>query len=362
MAFKIKRKNPLLSFAILLLPLALLFGLIVYLRNLLYDLKIIRPIRFSVPTIGVGNLVVGGTGKSPHIEYLVKILSPYINVASLSRGYGRKTTGTFEVSNNSTSEQVGDEPLVLKMKFPDIGVFVGSNRAFAIPELMGRRPQTQAVLLDDIFQHRSVIPHENILLTEFDLPYFRDFLLPVGALRELPIGAKRANTIIVSKCPPEITPEQEAFFRDKIKPRPHQKLFFSTFAYGDPYLLFQPSRRIRLQETMEVILFSAIAGTDYLMEYLKSQTSMIHSIEFQDHHFFTPDEIIQLKNTYVELNAPEKIILTTEKDAVRLALHREQIIALQLPIFILPVEVKFIGSNAHLFDEHIKQSLLDFKV
>jgi len=361
-AFKVKRKNPLLSITFLLLPFAILFGIIVYLRNLLYDLKVIRPVRFSVPTIGVGNLAVGGTGKSPHIEYLVKTLTPYIHVASLSRGYGRKTTGTIEVMNNATSEQVGDEPLVLKMKFPDISVFVGSNRAFAIPELMGRKPQTQVVLLDDIFQHRSVIPHENILLTEYSLPYFGDFLLPVGALREMPMGAKRADTIIVTKCPPEITLEQEEYFRKKIKPGPNQQVYFSTFSYGDPYRLFQPTQRIKLQESMEVILFSAIAGTDYLMEYLKTQTKMIHSIEFQDHHFFTGDEILQLKNTYTVLNAPEKIILTTEKDAVRLAMHREQIIAQQLPIFILPVEVKFIGSNAHLFDNYIKQRLLDFRI
>lgn len=362
MAFKIKKKNPLLSLSVILLPFALIFGLIGLIRNALFDYKIIRPVRFSIPTIGIGNLVVGGTGKSPHIEYLVRLLAPYVDVASLSRGYGRKTTGTREVMAGSTSEEVGDESLVLKMKFPDMGVFVGANRAFAIPELLGKRPQTDVVLLDDIFQHRSVVPYENILLTEFELPYYNDFLLPVGALREVSRGAKRADTIIVTKCPPSITPEQEADVIARLRPLPHQKVFFSTFAYGLPYRLFQPAQRINLDASMEVVLFSAIAGTDYLMEYLKTKAGMIHSFEYPDHHFFTKEEMGKLKHAFEDLKAGNKVILTTEKDAVRLALHRGFITESQLPVFILPAEVRFIGTNGHLFDTHIKQRLLDFKV
>jgi len=361
MAFKIKKKNPLWSPMVIFMPLALIFGIIGFLRNLLYDKKVIRPVRFAIPTIGVGNLAVGGTGKSPHIEYLAKILSPYIEVASLSRGYGRKTTGTLEVMGNSSSYHVGDEPLVLKMKFPNIGVFVGSNRAFAVPELVGKRPQTNVVLLDDVFQHRSVEVFENMLLTEYNLPFYQDFLLPVGALRELPSGAKRANTIIVTKCPPAISPDQEKDIIAKIKPNINQKVFFSTFDYGLPYRLFQPTSRINLNKDMEVVLFSAIAGTDYLMEYLKNRVNMIHSIEFSDHHYFTADEITQLHKTFSDLKANNKIILTTEKDAVRLALLRDQIIALQLPIFILPIEVKFIGSNGDYFDSYINTRLLQFE-
>ena len=362
MAIKIKKKNPLLSITVLLLPLALIFGLIGFIRNALFDSKVIRPVRFSVPTIGIGNLVVGGTGKSPHIEYLVKLLSPYIEVASLSRGYGRKTIGNREVLQNSTSEEVGDEALVLKMKYPDLGVFVGAQRALAIPELLQKKPGTDVILMDDIFQHRSVVPFENILLTEFELPYYNDFLLPVGALRETTNGAKRADTIIVTKCPPVITLEQENEILAKLNPLPHQKVFFSTFNYGHPYRLFQPNQRIALTEKMDVVLFSAIAGTDYLMNYLKTKAGMIHSFEYPDHHFFTNQEMGSLKLSYDDLKAEQKLILTTEKDAVRLALHRKYIVDNQLPIFILPAEVSFIGSNGHLFDEHIKGRLMEFKV
>lgn len=351
-----------MSITVLLLPLALIFGLIGFIRNALFDSKVIRPVKFSVPTIGIGNLVVGGTGKSPHIEYLVKLLSPYIEVASLSRGYGRKTIGNREVLQNSTSEEVGDESLVLKMKYPDMGVFVGAQRALAIPELLQKRPDTNVILMDDIFQHRSVIPYENILLTEFELPYYNDFLLPVGALRETVNGAKRADTIIVTKCPPVITLEQEQQIISRINPLPHQKVFFSTFNYGHPYRLFNPNHRIALTEKMDVVLFSAIAGTDYLMNYLKTKVGMIHSFEYPDHHFFTNQEMGTLKLSFDDLKAEQKLILTTEKDAVRLALHRQYIVEKQLPIFILPAEVNFIGSNGHEFDDHIKTRLLEFKV
>ena len=362
MALKIKKKNPLFSITVLLLPFAILFGLIGFIRNALYDHKVIRPVRFSVPTIGIGNLVVGGTGKSPHIEYLVRLLSPYINVASLSRGYGRKTTGNMEVLSTATSEDVGDEALVLKMKYPDLGVFVGAQRALAIPEVMKAKPMTDVILLDDIFQHRSVVPFENILLTEYELPYYNDFLLPVGALRETTNGAYRADTIIVTKCPPKLTLEQENDIIAKIKPLPHQKIFFSTFNYGHPYQLFQPNSRVALTAQMDVVLFSAIAGTDYLMQYLKSKAGTIHSFEYPDHHFFTNQEMGSLKLAFDDLKNNQKIILTTEKDAVRLALHRKYIYDNNLQIFILPAEVSFIGSNGHLFDDHIKSRLLEFKV
>ncbi len=362
MAIKIKKKNPLLSITVLLLPFAILFGLIGFIRNALYDSKVIRPVRFSVPTIGIGNLVVGGTGKSPHIEYLVRLLSPYINVASLSRGYGRKTTGNLEVLSNATSEEVGDEALVLKMKYPDLGVFVGAQRALAIPEVMKTKPLTNVILLDDIFQHRSVVPFENILLTEYELPYFNDFLLPVGALRETTNGARRADTIIVTKCPALLSEEQEGMIISKINPLPHQKVFFSTFNYGYPYQLFQPNNRIALTEKMDIVLFSAIAGTDYLMKYLKSKAGTIHSFEFPDHHFFTNQEMGSLKLAFDDLKADQKIILTTEKDAVRLALHRKYITDNNLQIFILPAEVSFIGRNGSEFDAHIKSRLLEFKV
>lgn len=350
------------SASVIFMPVALLFWLITWVRNKLFDVKFFKSLRFAIPTIGVGNLVVGGTGKSPHIEYLVRLLMPYINVATLSRGYGRKSVGFLEVLVKSTSKEVGDESLVLKMKYPDLGVFVGEQRAFAIPQLIGSKPETNVVLLDDIFQHRSVKPYENILLTEYQLPYSDDFLIPVGGLREWRSGAERANTIIVTKCPPYINIIEENEIIERLKPLQHQQVFFSTFVYANPYRLFAPHQRVELNAGMEVVLFSAIAGTDYLLEYLKAKTGTIHSMEFADHHFFSNQEMGTLKMAYDDLKVSNKIILTTEKDAVRLALHRDYIITENLPIFILPVEVKFIGSNAGLFDEHIKEKLMQFEI
>jgi len=360
-SLNVKRKNPLKSVAVLLLPFALLFGVIGWIRNALYDYNIIRSARFSLPTIGVGNLVVGGTGKTPHIEYLIRLLEPYINVATLSRGYGRKTIGFLPVTTQSTSEQVGDEPLLLKYKFPPLPVFVGENRALAIPALLQNNPQVQVVLMDDIFQHRSVSPYLNILLTEYDLPYFNDFLLPVGAMRESREGAERGDCIIVTKCPSTLTAEEEAYYREKLSPLPHQEVFFSTFAYGTPYRLFNTQERLELTPDMEIILFSGIAGTDYLLTYLKSKVSKIHSLEYGDHHYFTNQEIGSLKVSLDQLKVDKKIILTTEKDAVRLALHRPFILEQNLPIYNLPAEVRFIGSNSDQFDHYIKNKMLSYK-
>ena len=344
----------------LLLPFALLFGLVSRLRNALYDWKVIRPANFSVPTVGVGNLVVGGTGKTPHIEYLVRTLDPYVNVATLSRGYGRSTVGFLPVDMKHTSRQVGDEPLLLRYKYPTLPVYVGENRSIAIPALMQHSPETQVILMDDIFQHRAVKPYLNILLTEYSLPYFNDFLLPVGALREPADGAARADCIIVTKCPPVLEPADEQYFRDRINPLPHQEVFFSTFAYGDPYRLFNPAERVRLTPDLEVVLLSGIAGTDYLLEYLQGKVARIHSLEYGDHHYFTNLEIGNLQTSLRELKADKKIILTTEKDAVRLALHREFIMNQNLPIYNLPVEVRMTGSNAGHFTSYLRNKLLQF--
>jgi len=215
--------------------------------------------------------------------------------------------------------------------------------------------------MDDIFQHRSVIPYLNILLTEYSLPYYKDFLLPVGALREPAAGAKRADCIIVTKCPPILDPATEAEYRRKIKPMDHQEVFFSTFTYGKPYRLFNPVERLDLSPETDIILISGIAGTDYLMQYLKSNSAQIHSLEFGDHHDFSNAEIGSLKTAYDGLIAAKKVIITTEKDAVRLSRHRKFIIENQLPIYNLPIEVRFTGSNGGLFNPYIRHKLLEYK-
>jgi len=347
---------------ILLAPFSLLYGLGVSLRNGFYRTGLLKSIEFNLPTISVGNLSVGGAGKTPHIEYLIRLLKDYINVATLSRGYRRKTKGFLVVQPANSAEQVGDEPLQFKRKFPDILVTVSESRTLAIPEMLKYQPDVEVVLLDDAFQHLSIQPGLNILLTEYYLPFTQDFLLPAGRLREWRSAYERANIIIVSKCPPTLTEEERSHFYKEINPLPHQELFFSYYDYEPPYYIFNPRYRTSLEPDMDVLLISAIAGTDYLLEYLEQRVNHVYSLEFEDHHYFTNYDIGQLKANFDRIESNKKIILTTEKDAMRLELHRQYLLDNQMPVFALPVRVKFHLNEGDDFDQRIRDFLLNFKV
>jgi tetraacyldisaccharide 4'-kinase len=350
-----------LLFQILLSPLSLLYGLGVSIRNWLYSQGLLKGVEFSVPIISVGNLSVGGAGKTPHIEYLIRLLKDYLDVATLSRGYGRKTKGYLQVHNQMSAEQVGDEPLQFKRKFPDIFAAVCESRTFAVPKMLMEQPGIQTILLDDAFQHRSVKPGLNILLTEFSNPFTRDFLLPSGRLREWRSAYRRADIIIVSKCPAEMSPESREQLLKEIKPLPHQVVYFSYYRYGSPYYVLNPNYKIALNPEMEALLISAIANTDYLLGYLQEKTKAVQAMEYEDHHFFSKYDVGQLKASFERMEAAQKIILTTEKDAVRLELHRDFLLEHRLPIFALPVEVAFHFGQGGEFDEAIRQFLLNFK-
>jgi tetraacyldisaccharide 4'-kinase len=347
---------------ILLSPLALLYGFGVSLRNLLYRLGVVRPVRFDLPVISVGNLSVGGTGKSPHIEYLIRLLKDYVQVAVLSRGYMRKSRGFRYVNRSHSAADVGDEPLQFKLKYPDIVVAVGESRSLAIPQMLMRHPGLQVILLDDAFQHRSVQPAMHILLTDYSRLFTRDYLLPAGRLREWRSGYQRADLLIVTKCPPTMTPEEAALLREEIDPFSHQKLFFSAYEYGTPYRLFDIQDRVRLDENVAVLLISAIANTDYLVQYLEDQVGYLDGMPYEDHHYFSAHEMDQMAMRYERLPRNlRRIILSTEKDATRLALHRPWLLEKQLPVYILPVAVQFLFEQGAAFDQGMKQFLLDFK-
>ncbi len=346
---------------ILLAPFSLLYGIGVWLRNVLYDRGYLKPVTFNLPLISVGNLTVGGSGKTPHIEYLIRLLKDYVEVATLSRGYSRKTRGFIWVEPHMTAEAVGDEPLQYKRKYPDITVTVSEDRAFAVPQIVGRRPDTQLVLLDDAFQHRAVKPGMHILLTEYDRPFTRDWLLPSGRLREWRSAYRRADTIIVSKCPPDLRESEAEKLRAEINPLPHQQLFFSYYEYGRPYYLLDPRYKLQLSADVEIVLISAIANTDYLVGYLEDQVKEVHSMEFADHHFFSKADVATLVRAFNNLEAERKYIITTEKDAVRLELHRQSLIESKLPVFVLPIVVQFHFGKGADFDASIQQHLLAFK-
>ncbi len=345
---------------ILLLPFALLYGIGVSLRNFFYSKNLLKGVEFDLPVISVGSLSVGGAGKTPHVEYLIRLLKDYINVATLSRGYKRKTRGYRIANNSDTVSTIGDEPLQFYEKFPDITVAVAENRMFAIPQMMTSHPDIQTILLDDAFQHRSVKPGLNILLTQYRLPFTQDWLLPAGRLREWRSAYRRADLIIISKCPDQISKEEKEQWLEEINPLPHQQIFFSKYEYENPYRIFTKEQG-KLNQESNVLLVCALANTDYLTEHLEQHAKRVRSLEFADHHFFSKYDMSRMLDIYTKWEVENKVIITTEKDAARLELHKEFIQKHNIPIYVLPTYVSFLNEENELFDAKIKDFLLGFR-
>ncbi|MCE2788766.1 MAG: tetraacyldisaccharide 4'-kinase [Saprospiraceae bacterium] len=304
-------------FRILLSPLALLYGIGVSLVNLLYDTGFLRSSKFNIPVISVGNLSIGGAGKTPHIEYLLDLLSGYIYVATLSRGYKRLTRGFRYATYSDTALTVGDEPMQYRMKYRDVIVAVSESRAYAIPQILKDSPQIQLVLLDDAFQHRAVKPGLNLLLTAYDAMFTQDFLLPAGRLREWRSSYKRADVIVVTKCPETLGVIQKNKIIREISPLPYHRVFFTRYEYDLPYSFYDKNLGQPLNQNMEVILLSAIANTSYLMQYVDAQVGSVTQIEFADHHLFDKGDVEKIIQVYRNSTPGQTIVLTTEKDAMQ---------------------------------------------
>lgn len=346
---------------LLLSPLSLIYGIIIGLRNFLFQVGVIRSSEFNLPVINVGNLSIGGAGKTPHVEYLIQLLSPYMGISVLSRGYGRKSKGFKFVEYTGDANMYGDEPLQYKRKNKNLVVAVSESRALGIPEILKKYPSVKTVLLDDAFQHLAVAPSLNILLTEQNRLFTNDYLLPSGRLREWRSAYQRADIIIVTKCSLDFTEEERIEIEKKINPKDHQKIFFTKYIYGSPYNIYKPNIRLKIDESLSLILVSAIANTDYLSEYLNATNAEIRHVRFEDHHYFSEHEIAEIKKTFDEVPHPHKIVLCSEKDAMRIDLHRNYLISNQVPIFALPIKVEFLFDEGKVFDTLIKQHLLNFK-
>ena len=353
------RRNP-IAF-IFLGPFALIYGAIISLRNIFYEAGLLKSTSFNIPVINVGNLSMGGTGKTPHIEYLIRLLSPYLNLATLSRGYKRKSKGFRLVRTIDDAKIAGDEPLQFKKKFSQIPVAVSESRNIGIPMILKHHPEVQTILLDDAFQHRSVVPAMNILLTQYAEPFFQDYLLPLGTLREPRESYERADIIIISKCPNSLSEDEKQNFMSKLELKKNQLVFFSKYKYQDPYFLFDKETRISLTEDAHVILISAIAKVDYLISYLEQITNIDNIIKFEDHHYFSDLELEQFRKIYENIGEENAFFLTTEKDAMRLDLHRDFLMKHKIPIFVIPLEVEFLDSDGALFDESVKNFLIEFQ-
>jgi len=302
----------------LLFPFAVLYDAITRIRNWFFNLGVLKSTSFDIPVIAVGNLSVGGTGKSPQIEYLIRLLKDNYKIAVLSRGYKRKTEGFQLVNDTHTAEDVGDEPLQFYKKFKkDITVAVDADRTNGIQQLLQNDIPPQVVLLDDAYQHRKVTASSYILLTKYNDLYVDDFVLPTGNLRESRRGAKRASVIVVTKCPEDLSKSEQGKIVRKINPKSYQKVFFTTIAY-DEDLKGTEELAISDLKDKEVLLVTGIANPKPLLNFLEEKEVRFIHLNFPDHHNFTQQDISTIKKAFDELLSEQKIILTTEKDYMRL--------------------------------------------
>ncbi len=346
---------------ILLLPFSLVYGFITRVRNFLYDSHFIKSTTFDdIKTICIGNLCAGGAGKTPHTEYILKLLGNEYKTASLSRGYGRKTSGYYEVLESSIPENCGDEPLQIKRKFAKTFVAVNENRVNGVKKIKEQNDGStelttsiDVIVLDDAFQHRKIKCGLTILLTEFDNPYYEDSMLPAGRLRESPRGYLRADMIVVTKTPEHATAIDLKRAMKEINPRPYQNMFFSYLKYGSLYNLNDKTDTINAPQKLfryKVLLLTGIANPASILTYVKEYAEGVTHKKYPDHHNFTPAEIREIMTAFNEIEGTHKIIITTEKDAMRLSSYVEQL--KDLPIFVLPIEVDF-KNKAEEFNEKI---------
>lgn len=348
-------------FTYLLLPFSLLYYCVIETRNLLYDAGLIKSVSFNIPIISVGNLSIGGAGKTPHVEYLVSFLDSHLHIGCLSRGYRRKSKGFRVVRVDNSFDEVGDEALQLKRKYSNLEVFVSESRVLGVIELLKVRPNLNLILLDDAFQHRSIRPGLNILLTEFSNPYSKDFVLPSGRLRESRKSSSRADIVIITKCPVGEQRIDKQLWREQLGLLDNQLLYFSRYVYGQLYS-FYDGNYLTKQLGNTIIFLSAIADTQYLKQELNTYTNTIIHLEYEDHHKFTNRDIERVIELYETHRSDNPCIITTEKDAMRLSIYYYKLKDLNIPIYVLPIRVEFLNEEAHKFQQEIRDFLLNFKV
>ncbi|NPD81145.1 tetraacyldisaccharide 4'-kinase [Prevotella sp. PINT] len=346
-----------------LTPLSWLYGMGVRFRNMLFEMGILRSRSFTIPIISVGNITVGGAGKTPHVEYLVRLLRKRVRVAVLSRGYKRKTRGYVLAEGNMTSADIGDEPCQMYMKYgADTDknrayIAVDANRCEGIERLRHDKAtdDTDVIILDDAYQHRYVKPGVNILLVDYHRLIVYDKLLPAGRLREPKSGKERADIVIVTKCPKDLRPMEFRVIKKAMDLRPYQKLFFTTLNYGALYPVFPEGNAMRLEDISEkhnIVALTGIASPQQLLLDLGKYTKNITPMTFSDHHRFTDKDIDKINNLFDTIPEP-RIIITTEKDAARLKDIDGLSDAVRRNILALPIEIGFMLDGAEEFDEFI---------
>ena len=343
----------------LLLPFSFFYWIGVTIRNLLFDLRVLRSTGFDIPVISIGNITVGGTGKTPHVEMLVRMLKSDYRIAVLSRGYKRKSTGFIMASRHSLVSDIGDEPMQIKNKFPEISVAVDNDRVHGVNRLLRSKRRPEMVILDDAFQHRYIRPGLSIVLVDYNRPVFNDFLLPAGNLREPWRNIRRSHMVIVTKCPENLFPQEMAWFTQKLGLDREQELFFTTYSYGIPEAVFPvkkgkdvPTFKQLRKSHAGILLVSGIANPQPLLQFLQKIVKVHETMFFADHHEFTNFDIQTISVRFQSIPAREKYILVTEKDAVKLReLDLDE--HLKKAFLCIPVEVQFLARGEKSFNKRI---------
>lgn len=331
-------------------PISFLYAQVLQLRHWLFDKHFFKSSPFNFPLICVGNLALGGTGKSPMTEYLVRLLKDKYPVATLSRGYKRKTKGFAIAGPQTTAIEIGDEPMQFHQKFPDVTVAVGEERLIAIPQLLHEKPDTKVIILDDAYQHRAVVAGMNLLLTAYDNLYVDDFLVPAGSLRDIPSAAKRAQVIVVTKCPSNLLEVDKQKVIKKLKPLPNQYVFFTAIDYGQPYHLYSKTPSSFLGNEHAFIL-TGVANPDPLIAQVQSQFKSFEVLQYPDHHIFNLDDLQHIQSKYESIKDRPVVIFTTEKDGVRLEKFEKALS--EFNIYVLPIAPVFLFNEGNKFDQLI---------
>lgn len=346
-------------------PAGWLFGQIARLRRYLYERGWFRIFHPELPVICVGNIAVGGTGKTPHASHIVHLLSSQGRIAMLSRGYGRKTTG-FILANTTSNEEltpalIGDEPLLLHLRFPELPLAVAEDRELGIKRLCAYAPDITAIVMDDAYQHLSVSPTLRIILTEYTRPYFLDYPMPAGRLREFPDAVHAADLVVVTKVN---VPKEEIdrhAWRSRLGLKPDQPLFFTRYNYASAEPVTEAAKQFDLQPGREVVALTGIANPEPLLEHLSGKQNLVKALRFPDHHVYTEHDLSRhVMPLFADPDTP-RALFTTEKDWMRLQSQQIKKTVSLLPVFIVPVEVAFIFENeqtefTHILESHVRET------
>jgi tetraacyldisaccharide 4'-kinase len=344
---------------IFLYPLSLIYGLITGIRNFLYNTGILSSVEFHLPVICVGNITVGGTGKTPHTEYLAGLLRENFKVATLSRGYKRKTRDFRIATSSSLVNEIGDEPMQIYRKFPDVLVTVDRNRVHGVNKILEGNPETEVIILDDAFQHRRITPGFSILLTDYERLIVRDHIMPYGSLRESKGNMRRADIILITKSPENISPIQRRLIVKEVDKAPYQNLYFTSLTYKAPVPLFDCRDHEEIHPDISngagcgIVLITGIANPLPLKEYLQKFFEEIIHLSFPDHYNIKEKDIIDITSAYKELKSPTKYLFTTEKNAVRLREFTNIAEPIRSAFFYIPVGIHFLNDDKDEFDNLI---------